>query len=203
MSEVEHALAQIADIRAQLAATTRFRGYAPEAVGMVGVMSLGALLLELVWPRRFAASDGQLVMTWGLLLAAGCLAIAIEAIVRTLRANDRLASSMLFGALRVVVPGSVIALVVPFAVLAHAPQVSWIVPGVWQMLIGFVAFASWSSMPRGIVWPAAWYLGTGALGVFLAGSAGELSPLVVGLPFVVGHFAIAWVLMDKERCAHG
>lgn len=203
MSEVEQALAQIADIRAQLAASTRFRGYAPEAVGTVGAMSLAALLLELLWPESFAASDRQLVMTWGLLLAAGCLAIAVEAIVRTLREDDRMASPMLLGALRVIFPGCVIVLVVPFVVLAYAPQVAWIVPGIWQMLIGFVAFASWSSMPRRIVWPAAWYLVSGAAGLILAGRLGGLTPLMVGVPFVVGHCAIAWVLMEKERAFNG
>ena len=197
MSEVEQAIAQIADIRAQLAASTRFRGYAPEAVGVIGLLSLMIMLLQLAWPGHFAAGDRQYVLVWGLLMAAGCLLIAVEALLRTRRAKDHMARPMLLSAIRIVVPATVIAATVPLAVLAYAPQVSWIVPGVWQMLIGLVAFASYSTMPRRIVWPAAWFLLSGVVGLFLAGAQGGLTPLVAGGPFVAGHFAIAWALSDK------
>jgi hypothetical protein len=203
MSDVQQAIAQIADIRAQLAASTRFRGYAPGAVGMVGLLSLLVLLMQVIWPDRFAANDGQIVLAWGLVLTGGCVAIAVEAVVRTLRANDGMANKMLFAAMRVLVPGIVVAVAVPAAVLTYAAEVTWIVPGIWQMIIGLAAFASYSSMPRGIVWPAAWCLLCGAVGMFVAGGNGGLTPLLAGGPLVVAHLSIAWVLLDKERLSHG
>ncbi|MCJ2188676.1 hypothetical protein [Novosphingobium beihaiensis] len=203
MSEVEQAIAQIADIRAQLAASTRFRGYAPEAVGMIGLLSLMIMLMQLVWPARFAESDQQYVMIWGLLMAAGCLLIAAEAILRTRRARDHMAQPMLLSAMRIVVPAAVIAAAVPVAILAYAPKAAWIVPGIWQMLISLVAFASYATMPRRIVWPGAWFLLSGSAGLFLAGAQGGLTPLVVGVPFVAGHFAIAWALSDRGSDREG
>ncbi|MCT2399917.1 hypothetical protein [Novosphingobium mangrovi (ex Huang et al. 2023)] len=203
MSDVQQAIAQIADIRAQLAASTRFRGYAPEAVGMIGLLSLLVVVMQIVWPGRFAASDWQIAITWGLLLAGGCAAIAIEAIVHTLRENDGMASPMLFSAMRLVLPAFAVSAAVGGAVLTYAPQVTWILPGFWQMMIGFVAFASYSSLPRNIIWPAAWCLLSGAVGLFLAGHHGSLTPLMAGGPIVVGHLAIAWVISDKERIPHG
>ncbi|KHK91227.1 hypothetical protein [Novosphingobium malaysiense] len=70
MSDVDRAIAQIADIRAQLAVSTRFSGFAPAAVGMVGLMSVMITVLQLAWPHRFAADDTQFVIIWGLLMAS-------------------------------------------------------------------------------------------------------------------------------------
>lgn len=199
MSDVEQAIAQIADIRARLAASSRFHGYAPESVALLGLLSLALIVVQMGWPDRFAGSDQQIVRTWGLLLLAGFLGIAVDAIFRTLRDNDRMASPALVSALRVVVPGTVMAAGVPVAVLAYAPQACWIVPGIWQMLIGLVTFGSYPLMPRRIVLPGAWYMLSGLAALFLAGRQGGLSPALVGAPFVVGHLAIAWILFDRER----
>ncbi|MCJ2176955.1 hypothetical protein [Novosphingobium album (ex Hu et al. 2023)] len=203
MSEVEQAIAQIADIRAQLAASTRFRGYAPEAVGVVGLLSLMITVMQVVWPDRYAANDQQYVLIWGLLMAAGCLLIAGEAILRTYRTSDRMAHPMLISAMRTVIPATVMAAVIPAAVLVYAPQAAWIVPGFWQMQISLVAFASYSMMPRKIIWPGAWFLFSGGAGLFLAGAHGGLTPLVAGAPFVIGHFAIAWALRERKERGHG
>ena len=81
------------------------------------------------------------------------------------------------------------------ALLAAVGAVTTIlVPGHTGAVIGVVAWASYPTMPRGIVWPALWYLGSGAGVMVLAGSAEALSPVLCGGPLVVGHLAIAWVL---------
>lgn len=198
MSDVERAIAQIADIRARMAASSRFRGYAPESVALLGVLSVALTVLEVVWPDRFRGSDSQLVRDWGLLLAGGGLCIAAEAVFRTMRETDAMVSPALLSALRGVIPGTLMAVAVAAAVLAYVPQACWIVPGTWQMLIGMATFASYPLMPRKIAWPGAWFLLSGALGLFLAGRQGGLSPLLVGVPFFVGHFGIAWTLFEKE-----
>ena len=199
MSDVEQAIAQIADIRARLAASSRFRGYAPESVAILGLLSAVLTAMQVLWPDRFAASGVQLVRDWGLLLAGGCLCIAAEAVLRTLRANDGMASPALLTALRVVIPSTVMAASVCAAVIVYAPQACWIVPGTWQMLIGLAVFSSYPFMPRRIAWPGTWFMISGAAGLFLAGRQGDLSPLQVGVPFVVGHVGIAWALFEKEH----
>ena len=203
MSEVEQAIAQIADIRAQLAASTRFRGYAPEAVGVVALLSLMITVMQVFWPESYAANDQQYVLIWSLMMGGGCLLIGGEAILRTRRTRDCMAHPMLISAMRIIAPAIVIAAAVPAAVLIYAPQASWFVPGIWQMLIGLVAFASYSTMPRNIIWGAAWFLCSGAVGLFLAGAQGGLTPLVAGVPFVIGHFGMAWILRERKERVHG
>lgn len=198
MPDVDEAIAQIADIRDRMAASTRFRGYAPGAVGTIGLLALAVTLLQLARPAQFAGSDRQIVIIWGALMGAGLFLIAFEAVLRTRRENDRIAHSMLLAAMRIVLPGTVLTAAVPAAVLIYAPTAAWIVPGIWQMLIGVVAFASYPSLPRTIIAAATWFMGAGVIGLFVAGHQGGLSPLIVGGPFIVGHFAIAWTLMNNE-----
>ena len=198
MSDVDRAIREIADIRAQMAMSTRFRGYAPGVVGVIGLAALALLAMQIAWPARFAADDRQFVLLWGLLMAAGFLVIGTEAIVRAHRENGRMAHPMLAAAMRVVVPTGMISAAVPLVVLAYAPDAAWIVPGIWQMLIGLVAFASYPSMPRSIVWPGAWFQGSGAAGLIMAGQHGALTPLLVGVPFAIGHLGIALSLAEAE-----
>lgn len=194
MNDIEKAISDISDIRSRMAASTRFRGYAPEAVAVIGMVSLLVMAAQLAWPDRLAASDRQQVLVWGTVLLASGLTVGVEAIARSRHEHGGMAGSMLQGAMRIVVPVMLVSAAIALAVLAYAPEATRLLPGAWQMLIGVVAWASYPTMPRGIVWPALWYLGSGAGVMLLAGNAGALSPLLCGGPLVVGHLAIAWVL---------
>lgn len=202
MNDLDHALAQVSQIRLQLAATTRFRGYAPEAVAVIGMVALLVTVAQSLWPARYAASDRQLVLAWGMVLVVSSLAIATEAIARARSQHGGMARSMLHSAMRVVLPITAVGAVIAAVVLAYAPQMAWIVPGIWLMLIGLVAFASYATMPRAIIWPGIWYIAAGAGVMVLAGRSGALAPWMIGGPMVVGHIAIALILHHGGRHGH-
>lgn len=197
MNDVERALSEISDIRSRLAASTRFRGYAPEAVALAGLAALALVLFQLLWPRQLAQDAFGQALIWGGVLIAGSTAIGAEAIGRCRRQHGGLAQAMLFGALRVVLPVALTGVILGVAVLGFAPDAAWLLPGVWQMLIGVAAFASYASMPRSIVWPALWLVGTGALVTLFAGRDGAVSPLTAGGPIALGHLWIAWLLRGE------
>lgn len=194
MNDIEKAISQISDIRSQLAASTRFRGYAPEAVAVIGLFSLGVMLAQLAWPEKLAVDNRQEALIWGAVLVASGLTIAAEAITRSRRQHGGMAGAMLKGVIRAQLPICAVGFVVAVMVFQHAPEAIWILPGLWQMLIGVVAFASYSTMPRAIVWPALWFLAAGAAVMWLAGEDGQFTPLMAGGPLAVGHLAIAWIL---------
>ena len=197
MTEVERAIAQIADIRSQLAASTRFRGYAPEAVGVLAIVSMAIVLAQLAWPAALATNDWQIAAAWGTLLAASGLIMAVEAFLRTRSEHGGMAKAMLQSALRAALPVTLVGAVMGGAVFTFAPQVCWMLPGLWQMMVGIVVIASIPTMPRAIVWPGIWYLAAGGCVVVLAGMEGAIDPLLAGGPFVIGHGAIALILREK------
>jgi hypothetical protein len=194
VKDIERAISEISDIRSQLAASTRFRGYAPEAVAMIGFVSLGVMLAQIAWPDSLAASDSQQVLIWGAVLVASGLTMAGEAISRSRHQHGGMAGAMLKGAIRALLPICAVGVVVAAIVFLHAPEITWLLPGLWQMLVGVGVFASYSTMPRAIIWPALWFLVAGAAMMWLAGGKGHLTPLICGGPFVAGHLAIAWIL---------
>ncbi len=170
----------------------------PESVqtrsSLAGAGALALVVAQLLWPGWFPHDAFDQAMIWGAVLIAGSTAIGIETIGRCRRQHDGLSQAMLFGAMRVVLPVALTGLILGIAVLSYAPAAAWLLPGTWQMLIGVAAFASYSSMPRSIFWPALWLIGTGALVTLLAGHSGAVSPVAAGGPVAVGHLWIAWLL---------
>ena len=194
MNDIEKAIADISDIRSQLAASTKFRGYAPEVVALAGIASLLIVIAAALWPQAFGPSSFDQALLWGAVLLASGLTILIEALSRARLQHGGQAAAMLRGAARVLLPVTLTGAVIGYGVLAHAPAAAWVLPGAWQMLIGVAIFASYATMPPGIVWPALWYLASGALVIVVAGSTGMLTPLMCGGPFALGHLTIAWLL---------
>lgn len=194
MNDIERAISEISDIRSRLAASTRFRGYAPEAVAMIGLASLAVIVAQMAWPETLAASSAQIALVWGLVLVASGLTVHGEAVSRSRLEHGGMARAMLRASLRSALPIAFAGTVLGFCVLAFAPQAAWLLPGTWQMLVGVVAFSSYATMPRGIVWPAIWFLLSGGLVTILAGISGDITPFMAGGPFVPGHLAIAWLL---------
>lgn len=194
MNEIERALSEISDIRSRLAASTRFRGYAPEAVAMIGFLSLVIVLAQMFWPDTLAASNEQQVLILAAVLVASGLTIATEAITRARSQHGGMAGAMLKGMVRAQLPICLVGATVGIVLFLHERELVWILPGLWQMLVGVVSFNSYSTMPRAIIWPALWFVISGAAVMWLAGKDGQLTPLLVGGPFTVGYLSIAWIL---------
>jgi hypothetical protein len=197
VNDIDRAISEISDIRTRLAASTSFRGYAPEAVALIGLLSLAVVLAQLAWPDTLARNSAQIAVVWGVVIVASGLTMAVEAITRSRSQHGGMAGAMLRGAMRIAVPVMFVNVVLGGCVLMFAPEVSWLLPGVWQMLVGIVAFASYPTMPRGIGWPAIWYLLCGAVVTFAAAAAQQVTPLMAGGPYVLGHLAIAWLLYKQ------
>lgn len=199
MNDIERAISEISEIRTQLAASMRFRGYAPEAVALMGLLSLAFLLAQLAFPEALAASSLQISLAWGGLLLINAFAIAVETVVWSWRQSPGMAGAMLRGAMLTTIPISFASLVIGVVVAVYVPDAAWILPGIWQMLVGVVGFSSHAILPRGIIWPALWYTLCGAGVTAVAATTGEISPLLAGIPFIVGHLWIALILHRDRK----
>jgi hypothetical protein len=119
---------------------------------------------------------------------------ATEAISRSRRLHGQMAQAMLNTALRQVLPFGAAGVIVTAVICKFSPVSIWMLPGLWQILIGLFGFSVLSSLPRAIVWVAGWYFVCGAFVLGLAGWSGTLSPWMMGIPFGVGQAAVALVL---------
>lgn len=197
VNDIKRAIADISDIRSQLAASTRFRGYAPEVVATTGLVSLLVIIAQLVWPGILASSDAQIALIWGGVLVINGLTVGVETIARARAQHRGMAGAMLRGASIIAVPVTFTGAVLGGVVLLKVPEVAWLLPGTWQMIVSLVAFSSHSILPRKIVWPAGWYLLSGAFVLIVSAWAGHVSPIMAGGPFVIGHLWIARILRNE------
>ena len=75
-----------------------------------------------------------------------------------------------------------------------APEALWMLPGLWQLLVGLGIFASVRSLPRTVAFAGAWYFVVGFTVLLLASQSHALSPWTMGLPFVAGQLLMAALL---------
>lgn len=199
MTELDHALSQLAFIQDRFDASTRFRGIAPQTVGATGLIAIALAGLQTAWPGPFGATGLSYIILWVAAAAVCATLIGIEALERAPRLHGGFADRMLAGTLRLLLPFGAVGAVITLVVVRIAPEAMWMLPGLWQLLIALIGFAAVSTLPPAIVWPAGWYLACGTTTLLLAGQAGAATPWMMGVPFGVGQLAVAIVLQQAGR----
>jgi hypothetical protein len=194
MRELNKALADILEIRAQIAAGTSFRGYGPTAIAATGVIGLLTAALQAVRPDLFASTPDVFVYCW-LGAAVICAAVVrIEMQGRSRRMHSHLADTMINQAIEQFMPAAAASLFMPLFLLRSAPQAVWIMPGLWQLFASLGLFASVRSLPRSIALVGGWYFVSGFACLLWASTTQSLSPWLMGVPFFAGQLLMAAIL---------
>jgi hypothetical protein len=191
--ELRDALSQIDEIRLRMARSEVFRGYRAGPVGVTGVLALvaaGIQVLFLPEPTRQigpylglwlgAAALSGLVAGTGMVLAGSVASSWRRRITR--QAVEQFVPSLVVGGLLTAV------------LAATAPDVVWMLPGLWQILFGLGVFASIRHLPRAMVAVAAWYLVAGLTCLVVARGHAALASWAMGVPFGVGQLLCAAIL---------
>ncbi len=176
MRDLEKALADILEIRIQLAAGTAFRGYGPGAVAATGVLALAAAAAQSLW---FDAPRGDPLVFFGCWAAVAAASIAIigtEMVARTRRHHAGLADEMLWNAVQQFLPAGAVGVLLLAALARFAPDTLWMLPGLWQILVGLGIFASLRTMPRAVALGGAWYIVAGFVVLVLSAETREVLP---------------------------
>lgn len=195
MRDVDLALSQLASIRAQLASSTRFLGLAPEFNLLMGVLAFALAAAQ----SFHQPAQAGFIATWaGTIVAASVIAV-LDASSRARRLHGGMAPAMLGVALQKGLPFGVATIVITWAIWSFSIESAWMLPGLWQILLGLLGFSVVSNLPREMVWVAGWYLCSGTVVLAMAGQSGALSPWMMGIPFAVGQIAVAVVLLRANR----
>jgi hypothetical protein len=193
VDEVERALSQIADIHARVSASSRFQGFAPVGAGLTAVLALAAASAQTLWPHVLTDDPTRYVALWAGVLSLSTGVAATKAVSRARSVHGDMAETMLGATLRMLLPFAAAGVVITAAVCLLSPASSWMLPGIWQILIGLVGFALAQGLPRGIVLAAAWYFVCGAVVFGLGARSGQLSPWMMGAPFALGQIGVAFI----------
>jgi len=178
VTELERALADIAEVRERLAGVQRFRGYSAGAAILSGFFALAAGILQAILvPSVQTAAEGRVYFAIWFVCCAASMAVNYGAIAHWYL-NDASArerwqtASVGFSILPALVVGAAIA----FALLRL--NAIALVPAVWYACYGVGLFASRTTIPRRVVPLAVAFIAAG-----------------IALLFTAPHIALAWWIM--------
>jgi hypothetical protein len=201
MQDLHRALADIAEIRGQMARGTVFHGYGPAALAATGGLALLAALVQAAWIDDPARDIVAYLALWIGAAAVSVAIVGIEAVRRSRRVHFGLADDMIQAAAEQFLPAAVSGALLTFVVVRFAPDVSWMLPGLWQIVFSLGVFASCRSLPRPMIAIAVWYLATGLACLAFAQGAPAFSPWAMGVPFACGQ-VLAAVLLRRTDGGH-
>jgi hypothetical protein len=193
--ELQEALAQIAEIRQQMARAEVFRGYRAAPVAFSGLLAFGAAVYQSV---RIADPIADLPGYLALWVGAAALSAIAAGLGMVWRARHAPASSWSREGTRLAVeqfaPSVVAGGLVTIVLARTAQECLWMLPGLWCILFGLGIFASSRLLPRATILVAIFYLTAGLACLEWARGPLALSPWAMGVPFGVGQLFAAAVL---------
>lgn len=192
--ELREALTQITEIRLQMARTEVFRGYRAVPAAFSGAVALVAASAQAITVADPVQQINAYLALWiGAAVVSG-LSAALEMGVRARNASSPLTRELTYLAIEQFCPCLLAGALVTMVVVRSAPESSWILPGLWQVLYSLGIFASCRLLPRSMFGVAVFYLITGLGTLALMRGDNALSPWAMGLPFCVGQLLAAAVL---------
>jgi len=194
MSNLNKALSDISDIRAQIAAARLFRGFGPFVIGLTGTLAICVMALQLVRPEKFAGSVESYMMVWLVIAGLSLAFIIAEMWALSQRHHRGLAFQMVRKVAEGFAPSLLAGTVIGIILLGQNSDFAVYLPALWQYMIAIGLFASMGSLHRNIYLVAIWYFCCATAVFFLISSGQNLSPLHMGLPFGIGQILMGLVL---------
>lgn len=194
MRDIDRALADITNIRSQLAAGTMFRGFGPTVIAVTGLLAIATAGAQTIWSDLLAREPLTFLACWVVTAAISAILIGAEMLARSRRHHAGLADAMIWNAIQQFLPAGFAGGAIAWVLLRFAPDSLWLLPGLWQVLVALGIFASLRTLPPSIALVAVWYFVAG-IGVLIVSSFSlGLSPWMMGLPFATGQFVMAAIL---------
>ena len=200
MTDLERALADIAEVRERLGHVQRFKGYSGIAAASSGGFALVAGVLQLLLlPHVQTVAQGHLYFAIWFACCAASVLVNYGAIahwyVNDASARDRWQTATVGLS---ILPALLLGAFLSFAFLSQ--NLYAFLPGIWYGCYGVGLFASRTMVPRAVVPVAAAFLIAGFALLFIPQVA--LQWWVLPLGFGAGQLAIGAIIMGERGNAH-
>jgi hypothetical protein len=192
--ELREALAQISEIRQQMARTEVFRGYRAATVAFSGLVAVAtAGVQSLLVPSPTHDLRNYLLLWVGAALLS-ILVFGIDQYLRYHRSVSPWQRDITAMAVEQFLPCLVAGATMTYVLVKFARDQSRMLPGLWSIIFSLGVFASRRLLPFAVFYIAAFYLLAGLY--MLARGQGDdaLSPWFMGVTFGVGQFLSATIL---------
>jgi len=196
MTDLERALADIAEVRERLGHVQRFKGYSGLAAAISGAFAFAAGVVQwLLVPAIRTSHDGHLYFAIWFACCAAAMVVNYGAIahwyVNDATARERWQTTTVGFA---ILPALILGAALSFALLRA--DLFALLPAVWYGCYGVGLLASHTMLPRSVLPIAAAFLAAG-IGLLFASHDLALSPVVPALGFGAGQIAIGILVMRE------
>jgi hypothetical protein len=192
--DLREALDNIALIRRRMAETEVFRGYRALPVAFSAVLALGAGFVQQSILPRPNQDVPDYVALWSAVALVSILAAGLTMFLRDRVAGASSTRPVTWLAGGQFVPCLVAAASVTAVIVRVAPQIAWVLPGLWQVFFCQGVFASCRLLPRPAFAVGVFYLAAGVVTLLSARGPNSLTPWAMALPFGAGQLLAAAVL---------
>lgn len=203
--QLDEALRQISDIRQQMARNETFRGYRAFTVGFSGVFGIAAATVQRAWVPSPENDLARYLTLWIGVAAASLIVAGIEVFWRVRQSGYGRQHALL--AAEQFLPSVVVGALITACVYRGAPQVAWMLPGLWAMVFGLGIFASIRLLPRQAVLVGTFYVLCGCGCLLWGQGENAFSPWLMGITFgggqLLGAGVLYWNLERKNGAAQG
>jgi hypothetical protein len=194
VNDLHKALGDISSIRREMARTTQFRGYGPATLAATAAFAFLAAAAQAVWLPDPANHMRGYLGLWISTALLSAVLTGVQMYTRSRRIHSGLSDEMIRMAVEQFLPSVAAGLLVTLVLAHYVPSVSWMLPGLWQVIFSIGVFSSCRFLPRPMIAAGVWYLFTGLLCLAL-GDNRALSPATMGLSFGIGQLIVAAVLL--------
>ena len=192
--ELREALSQISEIHQQMARSEVFRGYRSITVGFSGVLGVLAAAYQTRWVPSPEHELGRYLVLWFSVAAASLGVAGIELYWRTRRSGPGLAQQMTQLAVGQFLPAVVVGGLLTCCIYRAAPEVAWMLPGLWSLIFGLGVFASYRLLPGQAAWVGLFYVICGCGCLIWGQGEFAFSPWQMGISFGGGQLMAALIL---------
>lgn len=201
--ELREALEQISDIRQQMARSEVFRGYRSLTVGFSGLLGLLVAGFQSTVVPDPGENLGRFLVLW---IGAAFVSAAVsgaELFWRAKNAGPGLSRDMTRLAVEQFAPCLIVGALLTICVYRSAPDVAWMLPGLWSLLFGLGIFASYRLLPSTIVWAGVYYVVVGCCCLQWGQGEQALAAWQMAATFGVGQLLCAGILYWTLERQHG
>jgi len=192
--QLNEALGNISDIRAQLAASETFRGFRSVTVGLSGMLALAAALLQSVRLPRPETAIREYVELWVTAAVLSLLVVGAELAHRCFLTGSPLKRRQTILAIQQFIPCLVAGACITWIIVWRHQASAWMLPGLWAVLFSLGVFTSCRSLPRQTIWVGVHYLAGGSCCLMVGEGIHALSPWMMAGTFGLGQLLTAAIL---------
>jgi len=194
MSDLHRALGDISSIRRQMAESTQFRGYGPATLAVTAVIAIAAAVIQAVWVPDPVHHIRPYLYIWSATAVLSGAVTGRQMYTRTRRMHSGLSNEILRLAVEQFLPALGAGVLITIVLERKAPDVLWMLPGLWQVIFSLGIFSSCRFLPRPVIAAAVWYL---LMGLFCLaiGDVRALAPWTTGVGFGAGQLLTAGILL--------